>query len=124
MRVNNDGVEPVVSLANSIGGLAAYPTSAEAASGISVVIRIDSPVDVLLTAPDGKQIGVDLADGPACERFRRPRFRRRPGEPRFFAIENPAPGDWDIQILARGLAPSPLLLTASISTNPSDRLRG
>jgi hypothetical protein len=59
VRVNNNGVETVASLANNIGGLAGYPTSAEAASGISVVFRIDSPVDVFLTAPDGKQIGVD-----------------------------------------------------------------
>ena len=28
-----------------------------------------------------------------------------PGEPRFFAIENPAPGDWDIQILGTGAGP-------------------
>ena len=105
VRVNNDGVEPVVSLANSIGGLATYPTPAEAASGISIVIRIDSPVDVLLTAPDGKQIGVDPLTGLPVNDFGVHGFDGGPGEPRFYAIENPAPGDWDVEILGTGAGP-------------------
>jgi hypothetical protein len=43
--------------------LGSYPTYSSPATGLSVIIRVDSPVDVLLTAPDGRQIGVDPATG-------------------------------------------------------------
>ena len=105
VRVSGDGVEPVASLPHSIGGLAAYPTSAEAASGLSIVIRIDSPVDVLLTAPDGKQIGVDPLTSLPVNDFGAHGFDGGPGEPRFYAIENPAPGDWDVEIMGTGAGP-------------------
>jgi hypothetical protein len=82
-----------------------YPTYSSPATGLSVIIRVDSPVDVLLTAPDGKQIGIDPQTGLPVNDFGVHGFDGGPGEPRFFAIENPAPGDWDIEMLGTGAGP-------------------
>jgi hypothetical protein len=87
---------------SSIGS---YPTYSSPSTGLSVIIRIDSPVDVLLTAPDGKRIGVDPLTGMPVNDFGVHGFDGGPGEPHFYAIQNPVPGDWDVEILGTGAGP-------------------
>jgi hypothetical protein len=82
-----------------------YPTYSSPATGLSVIIRVDSPVDVLLTAPDGKQIGIDPLTGLPVNDFGGQGFDGGPGEPRFFAINNPSLGHWDVDFLGTGDGP-------------------
>jgi uncharacterized cupredoxin-like copper-binding protein len=70
----------------------------------NVIIRIDSPVNVLVTGPDGKRIGVD-ANGQAINDFGSDGFDSGVGEPRFFAINNPVPGAYDMQLTGTGNGP-------------------
>jgi hypothetical protein len=86
-------------------GLGSYPTYSSPATGLSVIIRVDSPVDVLLTAPDGRQIGVDPATGLPVNDFGESGFDSGPGEPRFFGIRDSAPGDWNIQMIGTADGP-------------------
>jgi hypothetical protein len=70
-----------------------------------VIIRVDSPVDVLLTAPDGKQIGVHPETGLPVNDFGENGFDSGPGEPRFFGIHDSAPGDWIIESIGTAEGP-------------------
>lgn len=87
---------------SSIGS---YPTYSSPSTGLSVIIRVDSPVDVLLTAPDGRRIGVDPQTGLPVNDFGESGFDGGPGEPRFFAVNHPTPGDWDIDFIGTGDGP-------------------
>jgi hypothetical protein len=82
-----------------------FPTYSSPSTGLSVIIRVDSPVDVLLTAPDGRQIGVDPQTGLPVNDFGDSGFDSGPGEPRFFGIRDYAPGDWNIQMIGTGEGP-------------------
>ncbi|MEX2308098.1 MAG: choice-of-anchor tandem repeat NxxGxxAF-containing protein [Pirellulales bacterium] len=86
-------------------GLGSYPTYSSTSTGLSVIIRVDSPVDVLLTAPDGRQIGVDLQTGLPVNDFGENGFDSGSAEPRFFAIRDSAPGDWSIEMIGTGDGP-------------------
>jgi hypothetical protein len=105
VRVMENGSAEVLATLPGATAVGSYPTYSSPSTGLSVIIRVDSPVDVLLTAPDGKQIGVDLLTGQPVNDFGVHGFDGGPGEPRFFAIENPAPGDWDVEILGTGAGP-------------------
>jgi hypothetical protein len=87
------------------GAVGSYPTYSSPATGLAVIIRVDSPVDVLLTAPDGRQIGVHPQTGLPVNDFGNQGFDGGPGEPRFFAINSPTPGDWDLDFLGAGEGP-------------------
>ena len=86
-------------------GLGSYPTYSSPATGLSVIIRVDSPVDVLLTAPDGRQIGVDPATGLPVNDFGENGFDSGPAEPRFFGIRDSVPGDWSIEMIGTADGP-------------------
>jgi hypothetical protein len=106
VRVQADGSAEVLA-----SGLAypstvgSYPTYSSPATGFAVIIRVDSPVDVLLTAPDGRQIGVDPQTGLPVNDFGENGFDSGPGEPRFFGIHDSAPGDWDVELIGTGNGP-------------------
>jgi hypothetical protein len=85
------------------GGLAAFPAATPAPSGVEVFIRVDSPVDVLATDPNGKSIGV--LNGQPVNDFGSDGFDSGPGEPRFFAIRNPAPGNFTMQSVGTDTGP-------------------
>jgi MBG domain-containing protein len=85
-------------------GIGAYPNGAKAGIGAVVMIRVDSPVNVLATDPNGKRIGVDSLGSPVND-FGSDGFDSGPAEPRFFAIKNPAPGNFSVQSVGTGSGP-------------------
>ena len=85
-------------------GLGGWPPKLSAGIGFDIIIRVDSPVNVLVTDANGKSIGVDAA-GNAVNDFGRDGFDSGPGEPRFFAINNPAPGAYAVQAVGTGNGP-------------------
>ena len=84
-------------------GLGAWPQKASAGFTLTVIIRVDSPVDVLVTDANGKKIGV--GNGQPVNDFGTDGFDSGPGEPRFFAINNPAPGAFAVQSVGTGSGP-------------------
>lgn len=105
VRVTESGPETLASGLIAPAAVAAFPTDATPPSGTAIVIRIDSPVDAILTAPDGQQIGVDPLTGLTINDFGEHGFDSGPGEPRFFAIEDPILGNWDVDLLGTGDGP-------------------
>ncbi len=101
----NGRAEVLATGLNYPSALGSYPTYSSPATGLSVIIRVDSPVDVLLTAPDGRQIGVDPATGLPVNDFGDSGFDSGPGEPRFFGIRDSVPGDWSIEMIGTGDGP-------------------
>jgi hypothetical protein len=86
-------------------GIGAWPPAPERGSGAAVVIRIDSPVDVLVTDANGKRIGVD-SGGNAVNDFGSDGFDSGPGShPRIYAINDPAPGAFQVQSVGTGTGP-------------------
>lgn len=110
IRVTEGGAEIIASGINGASSVAGYPTFAEASSGLVVLISINSSAEVLLTAPDGKQIGVDPDTGLPVNDFGENGFDNGPGELRFFGVRNAAPGDWSVQQV--GTADGPLVMNA------------
>jgi hypothetical protein len=125
VRVQADGSAEVLAAGlafpSAVGG---YPTYSSPATGLSVIIRVDSPVDVLLTAPDGRQIGVDPATGLPVNDFGASGFDSGPGEPRFFGIRESVPGDWSIEMI--GTADGPFAINVygiDLDQSTGDRAR-
>jgi Bacterial Ig-like domain (group 3) len=99
-------------------GIGAYPNGVSAGTGLTVVLRIDSPVNILITDPNGNQLGVDSLGNThndftgtivnsitgGSENFNNG-FDSGPGEPRFFAINNPVPGTYNVQSIGTGSGP-------------------
>ena len=86
------------------GGIAAYPAIVPSL-GTVVYITVHSPVDVLLTDTAGRRIGVDPATGIAVNDFGPGGFDSGAGEPRVFAIKNPAPGAFTLSSVGTGTGP-------------------
>lgn len=85
-------------------GIAAYPANVPAGSNVAIVIRIDSPVNVLVTDSNGKRIGVD-ASGNVVNDFGPFGYVGDPGEPRFLAIRDPSPGTFSVDAVGTGTGP-------------------
>ena len=85
------------------GGIGAFPAGTPAPSGLEIYIRVDSPVEVLATDPNGNRIGV--VNGQPVNDFGGNGFDSGPGEPRFFAVRNPIPGDFTVQSVGTGTGP-------------------
>ena len=85
-------------------GIAAYPANVPPGFNIAIVIRIDSPVNVLVTDSNGKRIGVD-ASGNVVNDFGPFGYVGDPGEPRLIAIREPTSGDFSVDTLGTGTGP-------------------
>jgi hypothetical protein len=99
-------------------GIGAYPNGVSAGLSATIVLRLDSFVNVLITDPNGKELGVDSLGNPhndftgtivnpitgGSENFNNG-FDSGPGEPRFFAIQNPVPGTYNVQSIGTGSGP-------------------
>lgn len=86
------------------GPITAWPPSISAGAALSVLIRIDSPVDVLVTDPNGKKLGVQ--NGAAVNDFGGNGADTGAGtHPRFYAINNPVAGDYTVQSVGTGSGP-------------------
>jgi hypothetical protein len=92
--VAGDHVEAVCTTLINPQGIAAFPLQVSAGSGTAIVIRLDFPVNVLVTDAKGRRIGLDPDTGLPINDFGEDGFDSGPGEPRFFAIMNPAPGPY------------------------------
>jgi len=101
----NGGVDVLASGLIAPGAVGSYPTYSSPSAGLAIIIRVDSPVDVLLTDPSGLQIGIDPATSLFVNDFGESGFDSGPGEPRFFGIRNPQPGDWSIEALGTDSGP-------------------
>jgi hypothetical protein len=90
--------------------VSAYPSGYSAGLSTTIVLRVDSSVNILITDPNGKRLGVDSL-GNAHNDFTgtivnsitggsenvNNGFDSGPGEPRFFGIKNPVPGTYNVQ---------------------------
>ncbi len=115
--------------AHSIG---AYPNGVSAGTGLTVFLRVDSPVNILVTDPNGKQLGVDSL-GNAHNDFSGTTvdsttggsqnvnngFDSGPDEPRFFAIRNPVPGTYNVQSIGTGSGPYTVHVYSVNLANPT-----
>jgi len=112
-------------------GIGAYPNGVSAGLSVTIVLRVDSPVNILITDPNGKQLGVDsLGDSHndfsgtivnsitgGSENFNNG-FDSGPGEPRFFAIKNPVPGTYNVQSIGTGSGPYTVHVYSVNTANP------
>ncbi len=86
---------------NGIGG---WPVTVSAGTAISVLIRIDSPVDVLVTDPNGKKLGMENGV-PVNDLGNDGSDTGAGSHPRFYAINNPIPGDYRVDSVGTGIGP-------------------
>jgi hypothetical protein len=112
--VAGEGLETIASGFVAPGAVAVYPAVVPPASGAVVVVRINSPVDVLVTDAAGNRIGVDTATGLPVNDFAQNGFDSGPGEPRFLAIKNPVPGLFDVEAVGTGEGPYSIQVYASV----------
>ena len=112
--VAGEGLETIATGFVSPQPVAVYPAVVPPASGAVVIVRINSPVDVLLTDAAGNRIGVDPATGLPVNDFAQNGFDSGPGEPRFLAIKNPVPGLFDVDAVGSGEGPYSIQVYASV----------
>jgi K319L-like, PKD domain/Bacterial Ig domain len=87
-----------------VGGITAWPPSVSAGAALSVIIRIESPVDVLVTDPNGKRLG--MLNGAPVNDFGADGADTGAGShPRFYAISKPVPGDYSVQSVGTDSGP-------------------
>ncbi len=115
--------------AHSVG---AYPNGVSAGVTLTVILRVDSPVNILITDPNGKELGVDSLGNPhndftgtlvnsitgGSENFNNG-FDSGPGEPRFFGIKNPVPGTYNVQSIGTGSGPYTVHVYSVNTGNPT-----
>lgn len=86
-------------------GIDVYPGYQPTVSGLSLVIRIDSPVNVLITDASGRRLGVDPATGLGVNDFGTAGFDSQTDEPHVYAIKQPIKGAYTIQTIGTGTGP-------------------
>jgi len=93
---------------------------------------VDSPVNILITDPNGKKLGVDSLGNAhndftgtivnsitgGSENFNNG-FDSGPGEPRFFGIKNPVPGTYSVQSIGTGSGPYTVHVYSVNLANPT-----
>ncbi|HBO43653.1 MAG TPA: hypothetical protein DD670_06930 [Planctomycetaceae bacterium] len=112
--VAGEGLETIATGFVEAQTVAVYPAVVPSASGALVIVRINSPVDVLVTDAAGNRIGVDPATGLPVNDFAQNGFDSGPGEPRFLAIRNPMPGLFDVDAVGSGEGPYSIQVYASV----------
>jgi len=86
-------------------GIAAFPPQYVSPSGLVIVIQINSPVDVLVTDPAGRRIGMDSGGVPVND-FGEKGYDTGPGShPRFYVIRGAAPGRFAVSSVGTGSGP-------------------
>ena len=120
--VAGQGLESIATGFVAAGDVAAYPAIVPAATGAVLVIRINSPVDVLVTDAGGNRIGVDPATGLPINDFGQNGFDSGPGEPRFMAIRNPTPGAFSVDAVGTGDGPYSIQIYSGLLGQPETNL--
>jgi hypothetical protein len=105
--VPGNAVEVLVEGLHDVQGVTAYPAVAppDRRLEVSIAIRIDSPVSVLITDPYGRRLGVDPATGQPVNDFGAMAFDSGPGEPRLYALRGPVAGAYSVQAVGTGSGP-------------------
>jgi hypothetical protein len=130
--VNSNHATVVASGLNYPFSIASYPNGYSAGLGGTIVLRVDSPVSLLITDPNGKQLGVDSLGRPhndlsgvnvnaltgGTQHFNGG-FDSGPGEPRFFGIKNPVPGTYTVQSIGTGSGPYTVHVYSVNISNPT-----
>ena len=92
--------------------------------GTVVYLTVHSPINVLVTDTAGKRIGTDPVSGASINDFGAEGFDSGAGEPRVFAIKNPAPGDYKVDVVGTGTGPYTIDISAAdLVTAGSDRIQ-
>jgi len=86
-------------------GIDVYPGFTPTTSGLSLFIQINSPVDVLITGPDGRRIGVDPNSGLPVNDYGDAGYDSQTNEPHIYGIRDPLPGDYAIATKGTGTGP-------------------
>jgi hypothetical protein len=96
---------------NNPVGIDVYPGFLPTTDGVAFFVQIDSPVDVLITGPDGRRIGKDLAAGTPINDYADGGFDSATNEPRIYAIRDPALGAFTIETRGTGIGPYHITLS-------------
>ena len=102
------------------GGITGYPSVVSGPGGLVLVLRIDSPVDILLVAPDGRRIGVDPSHASVND-FGEDGYVGPPGEPRLIAVRGIAPGSFRVDAIGTGDGPYAFHAYAADLSQPTGR---
>jgi len=90
-------------------GIDVYPPFVPSSAGVAVFFKIDSPVNVLITGPDGRRIGADLATGAPINDYGDGGYDSATSEPHIYGVRDPGAGGFVIQ--ARGTGSGPYTIT-------------
>lgn len=86
-------------------GVAVWPPQKTEPSGTAIVVRINSPVNVMLMDATGKRLGV-AADGSAVNDFGDAAMDSGPNtHPRFYVLRNPAAATYELRSVGTGDGP-------------------
>jgi hypothetical protein len=122
--VPGDAVETVNTSLFNPRGIGAYPSQVSAGIGTTIIIRLDSPVNVLVTDASGRRIGADPNTGSPINDFGEDGFDSGAEEPRFFAIKNPAPGPYFVHVVGTSNGPFALnIYSADLTQTNGIRIR-
>lgn len=86
-------------------GIDVYPGYRPSVAGLSLFIRIDSPVTVMITDGAGRRLGIDPATGGAINDFGGAAFDSETTEPHIYGIRQPAGGEYRIETVGTGTGP-------------------
>lgn len=86
-------------------GIDVYPGFKPSVGAGSLFIRIDSPVDVLITTADGRRLGVDPMTRLPVNDFGLAGYDSETTEPRVLGIRHPPAGAYSIQAVGTGDGP-------------------
>lgn len=85
-------------------GVDVYPGYRPNVAGQSIFVRIDSPVNVVITDAAGRRLGID-ASGNVVNDFGAEGFDSATEEPRVFGIRRPTSGDYRVETVGTGSGP-------------------
>jgi hypothetical protein len=90
---------------NNPSGIDVYPGFMPPVGGVAVFFQINSPVNVLITGPDGKRIGVDPNTSQFVNDYGDAGYDSNTAEPHIYGIRDPLPGDYTIATKGTGSGP-------------------
>lgn len=83
-------------------GIDVFPGFMPPLTGLAVFFQINSPVDVLITGPDGRRIGVDPGTGQPVNDYGPAGYDSSTNEPHIYGIWDPPPGEYSISTRGTG----------------------
>ncbi len=83
-------------------GIDVFPPFVPSSGGVAVFFKVGSAVNVLITASDGRRIGVDLTTGAPINDFGAAGYDSATSDPRIFGVRDPSAGNFTIE--TRGVA--------------------